>query len=310
MTTPEEALAAINDVFGKHPGYRALHAKGALLQATFTATPAAAALTRAAHMQGAPVPALVRFSNGAGNPHKGDNAADVRGMAVKFTLPDGSRTDISTQTAALFTSRTTEGFFAMLKASKPSLASLWLFPRFVARHREFLRTLRVNSTALRPPASFATSAYHALHAYKWVDAQGGERFVRYHFLPEAAVEHLSLLAAPKAGKNYLFEELSARIAREPIRFALQVQVAGPGDSTTDPSSPWKSTQAVTVGTLEITGVETGREKDGDVVVFDPMRVTDGVEPSDDPILRMRSHAYSASVAARSGVARGPEAPPA
>ena len=73
-------------------------------------------------------------------------------------------------------------------------------------------------------------------------------------------------------------------------------------------NPGSSDQTVTVGTLEITGVETEREHGGDIVVFDPMRVTDGIEPSDDPVLRFRTVAYSASVKLRTGVDRGPEAP--
>jgi catalase len=38
-------------------------------------------------------------------------------------------------------------------------------------------------------------------------------------------------------------------------------------------------------------------------------VTDGIKPSDDPVLRFRTRAYSASVKLRTGVDRGPEAPP-
>jgi catalase len=93
-----------------------------------------------------------------------------------------------------------------------------------------------------------------------------------------------------------------------VRFDLQVQIAGRDDSTVDPSAPWASTETATVGTLEITGLDTARERDGDIVVFDPMRVTDGIEPSDDPVLHFRSHAYSVSVKDRSGVDRGAEAP--
>jgi catalase len=60
--------------------------------------------------------------------------------------------------------------------------------------------------------------------------------------------------------------------------------------------------------LEITGLDTERELHGDIVVFDPMRVTDGIKPSQDPVLHFRSYAYSVSVKDRSGVSRGPEAP--
>ena len=65
---PTDAVDAANELFGKHPGYRALHAKGTLLKGTFTATPDAARLTRAVHMQGEPVPVTARVSNGAGDP--------------------------------------------------------------------------------------------------------------------------------------------------------------------------------------------------------------------------------------------------
>ena len=46
------------------------------------------------------------------------------------------------------------------------------------------------------------------------------------------------------------------------------------------------------GTFELTEHETGRETGGDVLVFDPTRLTDGIKLSDDPILRFRSPAYS------------------
>ena len=105
-------------------------------------------------------------------------------------------------------------------------------------------------------------------------------------------------------------ELDDRLARGPVRFYFRAQIAGPNDSTVDPSAPWKNKTMVTVGTVDITGVDTEREHGGDIVVFDPMRVTDGIEPSDDPILRFRTHAYSASVKLRTGVDRGAEAPQA
>jgi catalase len=52
------------------------------------------------------------------------------------------------------------------------------------------------------------------------------------------------------------------------------------------------------GTIEVTGPDPDREQHGEVVVFDPTRVVDGIELSDDPILRYRAAAYSASVSRR------------
>lgn len=298
MVTPQDAIATINQVFGRHAGFRTLHARGTFCTGTFTATPEAATLTRAAHMQGSTVPALVRFSNGSGHPRVPDARPTARGLAVKFTLPDGSQTDLSAQTARLFSSRTVDGFLALVKAAKPSVSSLWRFPLLVAQHPEILRTLRANAPTLRTPSSYATVGYHALHAFRWVDADGGSRFVRYHWVPEAGESFVSQTALRTKARTFLSDELGERLAAAPIRFRLDVQVAGPSDSTVDPSAPWSSQQRIDVGTLEVTGLADDPEADGGVVVFDPINVTDGIEPSDDEILHFRSKSYSVSVEQR------------
>jgi len=308
VATPDEAIDAIRETGGAQPGQRALHAKGKLYRGTFTATPDAAQLSRAAHLNGTAVPALIRFSSGSGNPAQPDNAPGVRGMAVKFTLPDGSTTDVSTQTAKLFPASTPDGFISLLRALRPGPTAPLRLVGYIATHPRFLSALPVVREANKVPAGYATVAYHGLHAFRWVAADGSARFVRYHLVPAAGEQFLSPDVAETKSANFLTEELDERLATEPVRFSYQVQVAADGDSTVDPSKPWHSTQTVTVGTLAITGVDTEREHGGDIVVFDPMRVTDGIEPSDDPVLRFRTLAYSASVKLRTGVDRGPEAP--
>jgi catalase len=297
--TPEQSTEAANRTFGRHPGYRALHAKGTLLKGTFTATPEAAALTRAAHMQGDPVPATIRVSNGSGNPNLPDYAPDVRGLAVKLYLVGGSRTDIVAQTAPRFPVRTPEGFLELLAASKPGLGAAWRLPLFLARHPEAIPRLPVNVPALRPPVSYATCRYYAIHAYRFIDREGRERYVRYMWLPEAGDRRLSPLAARRRGRDYLQEEIRERVQREPVRFTLVLQLAEPGDNPNDPTADWPSTRRrVRAAALEIDGLDTGRETGGDVLVFDPSRVTDGIELSGDPVLRFRPKAYSDSVARR------------
>ena len=308
--TPDEAIEAIRGTGGAQPGCRALHAKGTLYRGTFTAAPDAVMLSRARYLDGSTVPALIRFSNGSGNPNQRDGAPGVRGMAVKFTLPDGSTTDVSTQTARLFVSSTPDGFINLLKAMRPGLTTPLRMAKHLITNPGLLGALPILREANRVPASYATTEYHGLHAFRWVAADGSARFVRYHMVPTAAEEYLSGSDAQGKDPDFLAEELTTRLDDGPVRFDFRVQIAGPTDSTVDPSAAWQSTQIVTVGTLAVTGLDTEREHGGDIVVFDPMRVTDGIEPSDDPVLRFRTLAYSASVKLRTGVERGAEAPPA
>jgi catalase len=297
--TPQQSTEAANEVFGTHPGRRALHAKGMLLKGTFTATPFARALTRAGHMQGEAVPVTARVSNGGGNPDVPDYAPDVRGLAVKFYLPDGSRTDIVAQTAPRFPVRTPDGFLDLLRAQKPGPSMAWKFPLFLARNPGAVPGLPANLRALRPPESYATLAFYAIHAFRWLDADGGSRYVRYTLLPEAGDRRIGPRAAKALGRDYLQDEIRRRVADGPIRFTLELQIADAGDAVDDPTSVWPAVrERVSAGTIELTALETERETDGDVLVFDPTRVVDGIELSDDPVLRFRHDAYSDSVAHR------------
>lgn len=291
MISPEQALDGIYERFGEHPGYRALHAKGTLCSGVFTATGEGARLCRAVHLQGEPVPATVRFSNGSGDPASPDYAPDVRGLAVAFHLPDGERTDISAQTVPYFPFSEVDPFIELLRRSRPGRMAPIRLAVFLVRHPQSLAAVRRNAPALTPPPSFAARPYYAFHAFKWLDAKGGERYVRYTWRPTVTRPDLEPGEAKARGPDYLREELWARLEEGPVSFDLEVQVAAPGDETNDPSAVWPADRPrAVVGTLEV----VSPIDEGDDLVFDPTRVTDGIEVSDDPVLRFRPRAYAIS----------------
>jgi catalase len=304
---PEQVADALGDVFGRHPGHRVVHAKGVLCAGTFTATPAAGRLTRAPHMQGDPLDVTVRFSNASGDPNAPDGIPDGRGMATKIYLPDGSRTDIVAVTASRFFARTPEQFleFNRALASGPGgrprpkpLPMLW----YLARHPKAASVV-ADLRKLEPIPSYARRRYNALHAFRWLDADGGARYVRYSWIPEEGEATISVAEAKKRSHDFLREDVEERMnAGRPIRFALELQIATDGDPTDDPRVAWPAErERVAAGTLELTSLDTTRERGDDVLVFDPTRVTDGIELSDDQILRFRPKAYGVSVERRSGI---------
>ncbi len=300
-TLAEQAVDAMNEVAGVHPGYRAAHAKGTLMAGRFTATADAARLTRAPHMQGRPVPATVRFSNGGGDPGAPDYARLGRGLAVKLYLDDGSKTDMVALTLPCFFVRTPEDFIEFTLAQKrvpetgkPDMEKLGAF---LAAHPEAQRASQATLEA-RPPASYATCVYNGIHSFRWASADGDTCHVRFRFEPEAGTEELSSEEARERGVDYLNDEIRGR---EGAAFKLLVTLAEEGDPVDDPTAVWPDErETVEVGRLEVGGPERDREQDGDVLVFDPTRVVDGIDLSDDPILRFRPRAYAVSVERRSG----------
>jgi catalase len=303
-----QLVDAINDVSGVHPGHRAAHAQGIVCAGTFTATPAAIGLTRAAHMKGDPVRTTVRFSNGGGNPDVPDYAREGRGMAVKFYLPDDSRTDVVALSLPCFIARTPEDFLEFTRLRRPDpetgQPNLEKVGAWVAEHPESQQAIQAGLAA-PPPASYAQVIYNSIHAYRWLNESGEGRFVRYRWTPEAGEGALSDEDARAGGRRYLQDELRERLEREPAAFRLYVKIAAEGDDPDDPTVPWpEERETVEVGRLEITGLDTEREVGDDILVFDPTRVTDGIECSGDRILLARPGAYSVSVERRAGVKVG------
>ena len=292
MTTPEEGFAAITARFGAHPRRRALHAKGVICTSTFTATPRAGELTRAGHMTGEPIPVTTRLSNGSGDPSDPDWSPDVRGLAVAFHLPDGTRTDILSQTLPRYTFPDERGFLDTLVLSKPGPRALLKLPGFALRYPRAVAELPKVNRILNRCASFAARHYYPFHAFKWVAADGSERFVRYTWLPTVDEPDIPKSEAKRRGPDYLFDDLAERLGREPIRMELEVQIAAEDDDPDDPSSVWPDErERVVVGTLEITAIDPGAD---DAIVMDPMRLVDGIEPSGDPVLNYRPPVYDLS----------------
>ena len=172
-------------------------------------------LSRATHFEGGDVRAHVRFSNGSGDPTAPDyEPREGRGMAAKFYLPDGSTTDIVGITLPAFFVNTVEAFLEFTRARRPDPQTgepdADAVGRFLGEHPEALTAVAA-VLAATPPESYLRCAYNALHAFRFVDADGGSRYVRYRFEPEAGEAVLSEAEAKARGPDYLQRDLADRL---------------------------------------------------------------------------------------------------
>jgi catalase len=297
----QAAVAAIDRSFGEHAG-RAVHIKGGWAEGSFTATPEGLALCRAPFLSGEPIPALVRVSNGSGNPAAHDGERGGRGMAVKLFLPDGEVTDLLGITAPFFTSRTPERFIELVTLSRrdpeTGLPDFGKLGPFLEAHPETMASLQATLGAA-PPASWLAQTYNGIHAFRWIAPDGEERWVRTRWVPEGGEETLDDADALAREPDYLATELRERLAAGPAAFTLLARIAQDGDPLEDPTAGWpEDREAVAVGRLVLERAVDSPETPDDIHVFDPLRLCDGIEPSDDPILHFRRRAYDVSARRR------------
>jgi catalase len=311
MDLYERLVAAADGIYGgARPGTRALHAKGAWCEGTFTSVAEAAALSTAFHLGGEPVAALIRFSNGPGDAEADDAEREARGFAVKLRGGDGEETDILATTTPAFVTRTPEEFLELLELRRPDpdtgQPDFEKLGAFLAAHPE-AQTAIQGTVGVPPLASFATGVYYSPHTYFLVDSAGERTPVRFRWIPDAGEQRIEDDEAKARGRDYLYEDLAERLAGDgTIGFELRLQRPAAGDPLDDPTALWPDDREfVGAGHLEITAMVEDPEGDDHIDVFDPLRLADGVEPSDDPILHARRKAYSVSAYRRAGLPPGP-----
>ena len=223
----EDVLKQFDKIFGLHPGFRPAHAKGSMLTGTFTPAPGAAALTRAPHINRDSSPVTVRFSNSTGLPIIPDNDpnANPRGLAIRFNLAEHVHTDIVSHSTDGFPTRTGQEFLELLTAiasSDPSKPSPSPIETFLGSHPKALEFVQTPKPA---PSSFARETYFGVTAMRFTNAEGVSRFGRYRITPDAGNDHLDDQTVKSKSPNFLFDELTDRIAAGPISFQLLVQIA-------------------------------------------------------------------------------------
>jgi catalase len=140
------------------------------------------------------------------------------------------------------------------------------------------------------PASYATLPYYNISTFKLADANGAETFIRYHGVPEARVHTPD--AGTNQGENYMQEELSTRLERGPIvlkspprlqiRMMLRMMQQFNGQSR-ERRWNWEP--------REVDNLVSDNLKEKKDIIFDPIPRVDGVERSNDPLLKIRAAVY-------------------
>ncbi len=137
----------------------------------------------------------IRFSTVAGGRDSSEVARDPRGFAVKFYTEDGNW-DLVGNNLAVFFIRDAIKFPDFIHSQKPDPVT---FERqvanrvfdFVSQSPEAMHMIMMVFGPRGVPASYRTMQGFGVNTYKWVNAQGETKLVKYHWLPKQGVKSLT-----------------------------------------------------------------------------------------------------------------------
>lgn len=288
---------------------RVVHARGTGAFGTFESYGDFSKHTKASFLStaGKKTPVLVRFSTVIHSKGSPEVARDPRGFATKFYTDQGNY-DLVGNNLPVFFIRDALKFPDMVHSLKPSPIYNKQDPNrffdFFSHQPESTHMLTHVYSDNGTPASYRKTNGFGVHAFKWVNADGDVRYVKYKWTSLQGIENLTREQATKVGgENWenlttdLYENIKA--GNFPS-WELSVQLLKPNDldnfdfNPLDATKDWseKDAPSIKIGKMTLNKVPDNFFQQVEQSAFDPGVMVPGIEPSEDKLLQGRLFSYA------------------
>ena len=294
--TPQRVLTALVGPGGPPIGHRRNHAKGICFTGTFEANGQGTALSKAQVFEGGKYPVVGRFNIAGSDPHEPDAMAQLRGMGLRITTPNGQDWRAAMIDAPFFAAPTPQAFYQFLVAAGSKDPNAMKF--YSSEHPEILNFVGWVKSHARTE-SWAENQFNSLDSFVFTDASGAKHAVRWSYVPVAHAVTLTPEELAKRPPDFLADDITQRVSKGSQQWELEITVANEGDPTADPTKAWPSNRrTVDAGTLTVNQIVP--EADGPCrdINYDPTVLPAGMSTSDDPMPAARSAAYARSYDSR------------
>ena len=291
---------------------RVVHARGSGAHGYFQVYESMAEYTRAKFLQDPSVktPVFVRFSTVVGSKGSADTVRDVRGFATKFYTEEGNF-DLVGNNIPVFFIQDGIKFPDLVHALKPehdreipqassAHDTFWDFASLVPETTHMLLWI-LSDRAI--PRSYRMMEGFGVHTFRFVNAAGKSRFIKFHWKPLLGVHSLVWDEAQKlAGKDpdyhrrdlwdalnegdYPEYELGVQIIEEEDEHAFDFDLLDASKLVPEELVPVQR-----IGKLTLTRNTDDFFAETEQVAFHTANVVAGIAFTDDPLLAVRNFSY-------------------
>ncbi|UPT74650.1 MAG: catalase [Elusimicrobiota bacterium] len=292
---------------------RVVHARGSAAHGHFQVYESMAPYTKAGFLQNPAkkTPVFVRFSTVAGSRGSTDLARDVRGFAVKFYTDEGVY-DLVGNNIPVFFIQDAMKFPDLVHAVKPEPRNE--IPQAASAHDTFWDFISLMPESAHMimwvmsdralPRSYRMMEGFGVHTFRFVNAKGRSRFVKFHWKPLLGVHSVAWDEAqiisgkdPDFHRRDLWEAIESGAFPE---WELGVQMIEEGDEgrlpfdLLDPTKliPEELVPVKRIGKLTLNRNPDNFFAETEQAAFHPGHVVPGIDFSDDPLLQGRLFSYT------------------
>ncbi|WP_321784042.1 catalase HPII [Paraburkholderia sp. J94] len=300
---------------------RIVHARGSAAHGVFQVYESQADMTRASFLQdpAKTTPVYVRFSTVQGPRGSADTVRDVRGFATKFYTDEGNF-DLVGNNVPVFFIQDAIKFPDFVHAVKPEAPDEMptggtahdTFWDFVSLVPESAHTVIWAMSDRAIPRSLRTMEGFGVHTFRFVNAKGKARFIKWHWRPVLGSYSLIWDEAQKiAGKDPDFHrrDLWEAIERGDYpEYELGVQIIEEADEhqfgfdLLDPTKlvPEEIVPVKIIGKMTLNRNPDNFFAETEQVAFHPGHIVPGIDFTNDPLLQGRLFSYTDTQISRLG----------
>ncbi len=287
---------------------RVVHARGAAAHGEFEAAGDFSSVTRASFLNatGKKTPVFVRFSTVVHSKGSPEVARDPRGFATKFYTGEGNY-DLVGNNLPVFFIRDAIKFPDMVHSLKPSPVTNKQDPNrffdFFSHVPESTHMITNLYSDLGVPANYRQMNGFGVHAFKWVNAAGEVRYVKYTWKSKQGVKGLSdaeAAAVVAQDWGHATTDLYTEIGKGNFpKWDLYVQMLPAADldkfdfNPLDATKIWPEAIAKLqkAGTMTLNRMPDSFFEETEQSAFSPGNLVPGIEASEDRLLQGRLFSY-------------------
>lgn len=300
--SPSAVVSALEGQFGVTPGQRRNHINGVCVAGSFTGNKSAEAYSTSPLFSGKVIPVVGRFSLAGGSLKIPDTARNPRGLALEFKLPNNGIHHFTLLNVPIFGAATPQSFYEGVIAGAPNPETGKPDPEKVAEYKASHPDNQGLSEFLaknNPISSYINSDYYGVHTFKFVNNKQKESLVRWRFVPQAGVSRLSDNELKASPARFLDQDIIDKLRIAPAKWDLVVTVGEDWDEQLNPTVYWPAgRREINAGVLTLTSATPQQGATCEKINFDPLVLSEGIIPTNDPVLQFRSPAYADSFAKR------------